>query len=106
MLCLSRLRRDVPELEGAVLSFHGHDDLGIATANAIAAVSSGARQLEVAVNGVGDVGGNTSLQEVLGVLRVRGDRWGVETTLESQGLRALSELVDARRQARLRERSS
>ena len=105
-LCLSRLRRDVPELEGAVLSFHGHDDLGIATANAIAAVSSGARQLEVAVNGVGDVRGNTSLQEVLGFLRVRGDRWGVETTLESQGLRALSELVDARRQARLRERSS
>jgi 2-isopropylmalate synthase len=105
-LCLSRLRRDVPELAGAILSFHGHDDLGVATANAIAAVSSGARQLEVAVNGVGDVGGNTSLQEVAEVLRVHGDRWSVETTLEPRGLRALSELVDARRRARLRNRAT
>src|SRR6266849_846123 len=46
--CITRLRGDVPELAGAIPSFHGHDDLGVATANAIAAVASGARQIEVA----------------------------------------------------------
>ncbi len=50
----------IPELEEAVLSFHGQDDLGLATSNALAAVSAGARQVEVAVNGIGERAGNTS----------------------------------------------
>ena len=67
-----RLRRDVPELEDAIISFHGQDDLGMATANAMAAVRAGARQVELAVNGIGERAGNTSLEEVVMALRVHG----------------------------------
>ncbi len=63
-LRIAQLYRDVPELEEAVLSFHGHDDLGVATANGIAAVRGGARQLEVAVNGLGGAERNTPLEEI------------------------------------------
>jgi 2-isopropylmalate synthase len=100
--CFARLRGELSDFEGAILSFHGHDDLGVATANSITAVRSGARQLEVAVNGIGDVGGNTPLEEVLSVLRTHGARLGVETTLETSQMVRLRELVEERRAARLR----
>jgi hypothetical protein len=53
----------VPELAEGRVSFHGQDDLGLATANSIAAVAAGARQVEVAVNGIGERAGNTALAE-------------------------------------------
>ncbi len=61
---IAQLYREVPELQDAVLSFHGHDDLGVATANAIAAVRAGARQVETAVNGLGGTERNTALEEI------------------------------------------
>ncbi len=93
---IARLESDVPELEKAVLSFHGHDDLGVSTANAIAAVRAGARQVEVAVGGVGDIGGNTSLEELLRVVRVRADVLGVVTRLDTTRMAELSALVKER----------
>jgi len=95
-LRIAQLRRDVPELEGGVLSFHGHDDLGLATANAIAAVRAGARQVEVAVNGISESERNTSLQEIVMALRVHADLLGVETRLDPNRLFALSKLVEER----------
>jgi 2-isopropylmalate synthase len=86
----------VPELHDAVLSFHGQDDLGLATANAITAVSAGARQLEVTVNGIGERAGNTSLEEVVMALRVHGAGLGVHTGVESRGIFGLSKLVEER----------
>ncbi len=86
----------VPELHDAVVSFHGQDDLGLATANAIAAVSAGVRQLEVTVNGIGERAGNTSFEEVVMALRVHGPALGVRTGVDPRGIFALSKLVEAR----------
>lgn len=85
----------VPELEEAVLSFHGQDDLGMATANALAAITAGARQVEVAVNGIGERAGNTAFEEVVMALHVHGSRLGVHTDVDPGGIAPLSRLVEA-----------
>ncbi len=90
------LRAKVPELEQAVLSFHGQDDLGLATANAVAAIGAGARQVELAVNGIGERAGNTAFEEVVMVLRVHGAELGVHTDVDTTGIDALSHLVAER----------
>jgi 2-isopropylmalate synthase len=89
-----RTRR--PELADAVLSFHGQDDLGLATANALAAVAGGARQIEVAVNGIGERAGNTAFEEVVMALRVHGPDLGVETGVDARAIYGLSQLVAER----------
>ena len=94
--CFARLRHDVPEVESVVLSFHGHDDLGLATANAIAAVRAGARQIEGAVNGLGGGERNTPLEQVALALRVHGERLNVSTRVDTSRLRAVTKLVEAR----------
>jgi len=88
------VRRAVPELEEAVLSFHGQDDLGMATANALAAITAGARQVEVAVNGIGERAGNTAFEEVVMALRVHGASMGVHTDVDPVGIAPLSRLVE------------
>jgi 2-isopropylmalate synthase len=93
---IRELRARVPELEAAVISFHGQDDLGLATANALAAVEAGARQVELAVNGIGERAGNTSFEEVLMALRVHGAELDVHTDVDPAGLCALSALVEER----------
>ncbi|MBA2595256.1 MAG: 2-isopropylmalate synthase [Chloroflexia bacterium] len=70
------LLEQVPGLERAVISVHCHDDLGMATANTLAAVRAGARQVEVTMNGIGERAGNTSLEEVVMALATRGDQFG------------------------------
>jgi 2-isopropylmalate synthase len=90
------LRSAVPELEGAVLSFHGQNDLGMASANAIAAVRAGARQVELCVNGIGERAGNTSFEEVVMAIAVHGERLDVHTTVDTTGIYALSRLVEQR----------
>ncbi len=93
---LRSLYREVPELADAMLSFHGQDDLGLSTANALAAVSEGARQLEVPVTGIGERAGNTSFEEVVMAIRVHGEALGVHTDVDSTGIFALSRLVEER----------
>jgi 2-isopropylmalate synthase len=90
------LRTQVPELDAAVISFHGQDDLGLATANSLAAIAAGARQVEATINAIGERAGNTSLEEVVMALRVHGERLGVRSGVDSTGIYALSELVAAR----------
>jgi 2-isopropylmalate synthase len=94
-LCRELFAR-VPELEEAVLSFHGQDDLGLATANALAAIGAGARQVELAVNGIGERAGNTSFEEVVMAIEVHGARLGVHTGVDPRGICALSALVEER----------
>lgn len=65
------LRANVPNLENVTISVHGHDDLGVAVANFLAAVENGARQVEVTINGIGERAGNASLEEVVMALHVR-----------------------------------
>ncbi len=93
---IRELFESVPELDEAVVSFHGQDDLGLATANALAAVGAGARQIEVAVNGIGERAGNTAFEEVVMALRVHGEAMGVHTDVDPTGICALSKLVEER----------
>lgn len=86
----------VPALSSAVVSFHGQDDLGLATANAIAAIRAGARQVELAVNGLGERAGNTAFEEVVMAIRVHGAELGVHTDVDPAGICALSRLVEER----------
>ncbi len=70
----------------AIVSVHTHDDLGLATANALAAFYAGARQAEVAMNGIGERAGNCALEELAAILKVRSDRAPFETKLRTEGL--------------------
>jgi 2-isopropylmalate synthase len=83
----------VPELADVVASFHGQDDLGMATANSLAAISAGARQVELAVNGLGERAGNTAFEEVVMALRVHGAELGVATGVDTRGIWAVSQAV-------------
>ncbi len=67
----------------AIVSVHTHDDLGMATANAIAALDAGARQIECAINGIGERAGNCALEEVVAIMNVRPDRVPYHTEIRS-----------------------
>src|SRR5882762_3788108 len=77
------VRERIPAIdaEGIILSSHTHDDLGLAVANSLAAIEAGARQVECAVNGIGERAGNAALEEVAAALYVRADRYGVTTSI-------------------------
>jgi 2-isopropylmalate synthase len=83
----------VPNSDKATFSCHCHNDLGMATANTLAGVLGGARQVEVTVNGIGERAGNTSLEEVVMALNIRHDYFGVETGIDSSKLLPISRLV-------------
>jgi 2-isopropylmalate synthase len=81
---IRRLLETVPGADDIIFATHCHNDLGMATANALAAVLGGARQIECTINGLGERAGNTALEEVVMALKVRGDIMpyytGVDTT--------------------------
>jgi 2-isopropylmalate synthase len=83
----------VPALHDVVLSAHCHDDLGLAVANSLAAVQAGARQVECAINGLGERAGNASLEELVMLLHTRADRLGVCTGASTTELTRTSRLV-------------
>jgi 2-isopropylmalate synthase len=77
-----------------VYSTHNHDDLGMATANTIAAIQAGVRQIEVTINGIGERAGNTALEEVVMALRTRADNYGGYTTgIRAERIGGVSSLV-------------
>lgn len=84
----------VPNIENAVVSVHCHNDLGLASANSIDAVVNGARQIECTINGIGERAGNAALEEVVMILKIRGDILGkFETNIEATRLWSTSRLV-------------
>jgi 2-isopropylmalate synthase len=88
------MRERVPGMENVTMSAHCHDDLGMATANTLAAIQGGARQVEVTVNGLGERGGNTALEEVVMALRTRPDAFShCDTRINAAQLLATSLLV-------------
>ncbi len=90
------LRERVPAMEEVTLSAHCHDDLGMATANTLAAIKGGARQVEVTINGIGERAGNTALEEVVMALRTRSDRFNaVDTRVDTKQLLSASQLVSS-----------
>ena len=88
------LRERVPGIEDVVMSAHCHNDLGMATANTLAAIKAGAQQVEVTINGLGERAGNTAMEEVVMALRTRPDAFGnVDTRINAQEFLPTSQLV-------------
>ena len=86
------LKENVKGIHKVRLSCHCHNDLGLATANSIAGVQHGARQIECTINGIGERAGNTSLEEVVMILRQH-PSLNLDTRIKSQMLNSLSQLV-------------
>jgi 2-isopropylmalate synthase len=87
------LKEKVPGIEKIQLSAHCHDDLGMATANALAAVQNGADQIEGTINGIGERAGNTALEEVALALETRGAYFEAKTSLNLKEIAKTSRLV-------------
>ncbi len=83
----------VPNIQRAIISVHCHDDLGMATINALTALKNGARQVECTLNGLGERAGNTALEEVVMALKTRSDYFGLYTQIKSREILSTSRLV-------------
>jgi 2-isopropylmalate synthase len=83
----------VPNSNRAIISVHCHNDLGLATANSLEAISLGARQIECTINGIGERAGNASLEEVVMALRTRKDLLPFYTNIETREIAKTSRLV-------------
>ena len=88
-----RTRVPAVDAENIILSAHCHDDLGLAVANSLAAIENGARQVECAINGIGERAGNAALEEIAAALYVRGDRYGVATNIKLENLYPTSQTL-------------
>jgi 2-isopropylmalate synthase len=85
--------QNVKGIGDVIVSVHCHDDLGLAVANSIAALERGARQVECAVNGLGERAGNASLEEIVMTIKVRKDRLALDTGINSREISRTSRLV-------------
>ncbi len=92
---IAGIRENVPGAKDVIISAHCHNDLGLATANTLAAVQNGARQVEVTVNGIGERAGNTSMEEVVMALHTRPAVFGVGTGIDTTQIARISRLVSA-----------
>jgi len=90
---IRNIMEGVPNIDKAVLSVHCHNDLGLAVANSIAAVSNGARQVEVTINGIGERAGNASLEEFVMALEVRQDLMPYSTGIDIRQIYHSSRLL-------------
>jgi 2-isopropylmalate synthase len=87
------LRERVPGIEGVTISVHCHNDLGLAVANSLAAISAGARQVECTVNGIGERAGNAALEEVVMALSVRRDVMPFATGVNQEAIYRASQTL-------------
>jgi 2-isopropylmalate synthase len=87
------LRRTVRGADRVVFSAHCHDDLGMAVANSLAAISAGARQVECTINGIGERAGNAAMEEIVMALRTRPVHFGVDTGIVTERLYPTSRLL-------------
>ena len=85
---------NVPNIDRAIISTHCHNDLGMATANTVAGVLNGARQVEVTINGIGERAGNTALEEVTMIFKTHPDL-GIETNINTTKISATSRMVSS-----------
>jgi len=90
---ITTIRQRVKGIENLTISAHCHNDLGMAVANALAAVAAGARQVECTINGIGERAGNASLEEIVMAIRTRPDRYPYETGVVSQQIFAASQML-------------
>lgn len=89
---IAYLYNNVPNIDKAIISCHCHNDLGLATANSIAGAIAGARQIECTINGIGERAGNTSLEEVVMIIKQHSSL-GLYTDIRTELLNPISQLV-------------
>jgi hypothetical protein len=87
------MRANIAGIEGVTISVHGHDDLGMAVANFMAAIEGGARQIECTINGIGERAGNAALEEIVMALHVRKSFYNRCFAREPLDERALTNIV-------------
>jgi len=90
---IAYLKERVSNIDEVVLSVHCHNDLGLATANSLAAIVNGARQVECTMNGLGERAGNASLEELVMALRTRKDYFNFQTSVKTKEIMRTSKLV-------------
>jgi 2-isopropylmalate synthase len=90
---IATIRRRVRGIEKVTISAHCHNDLGMAVANTMAAISAGARQVECTINGIGERAGNAALEEIVMAMKVRRDRYPHETDIVCEQLFAASQML-------------
>ena len=90
---IAYLMNNVPNIDKAIISTHCHNDLGLATANSIAAIKNGARQVEVTMNGIGERAGNTSLEEVVMILKSHEANLNLECGINAKKIYPTSRLI-------------
>jgi 2-isopropylmalate synthase len=87
------LKTNVKGADKVIFSAHCHNDLGLAVANSLAAIDSGARQIECTINGIGERAGNTAMEEVVMALRTRKNYYGIQTNIDNTQITRGSYLV-------------
>lgn len=90
---IASIKRNVPNIEKAVISVHCHNDLGLGVSNSLEAIKNGAGQVECTVNGLGERAGNASLEEIVMALDTRNDLFGKTTSIDKKELYKTSRLV-------------
>lgn len=90
---IKKIKNKVPNIDKAIISVHCHNDLGLAVANSLAAVSAGARQIECTINGIGERAGNTAMEEVVMAIKTRNDFMPFKTTIKTEQIMRASKLV-------------
>jgi len=88
------LKENVKNIDKAIISVHCHNDLGLATANSIAGLQNGARQVEGTINGIGERAGNTSIEEVVMILKTH-QVLGLHTNINTQNFYELSRMISS-----------
>ena len=89
---ITHIKNNVPNIDKAIISAHCHNDLGLAVANALAGLSAGVRQIECTINGIGERAGNTSLEEVVMILKQH-DELSLDTNINTKLLLETSQMV-------------
>ena len=87
------IKKNVKNIQNAIISVHCHNDLGLAVANSLSAIASGARQVECTINGIGERAGNASLEEIVMSLKVRNDYWDYDTDIVTKEIYNSSKMV-------------
>jgi len=92
---IAGIKKNVPNIDNAIISVHCHNDLGMAVANSLAAVKSGARQVECTVNGIGERAGNAAMEEIVMALKTRREFFGADTRIDTKHIMTCSRLVSS-----------
>lgn len=92
---IAYLKKNVANIDKVIISTHCQNDLGLATANSLAGLLAGARQIECTINGIGERAGNAALEEVVMAIKTRGDVFNVECGIDSTHIMRASKLVQS-----------